>query len=290
MTRTKGIFMSTITTGSTRRSGGFRTASIALGCTVSLLVAACGSPPSSGDGGGRASGEKGGESLADDCPLDALDDATGTVNVDLWYGGLGGSPDAVLQDMAKRFNASQKKVVVTANSQGASYEEMLRKYEGASSTPKQLPQMVYVGDTALGEMVDKGQVLPGGACMEADDYDPKQLDLVARESFSVDGVLYPAYMNVSTPVLYYNKVHFKKAGLDPEKPPTTFAELREMAQALKDAGVSDKPLAFKADEWFFTTWLSGLGLETVDNDNGRNAPPTEAVFDVPDAVDLLTDL
>lgn len=288
MTRTKGTTMSTIRTGPARPFGGLRAASIALGCTVGLLVAACGSPPSSGDGGGReASGEK---APIADCPLDALDEASGTVNVDLWYGGLGGSPDAVLQDMAKRFNASQDKVVVKANSQGASYEEMLRKYEGASATPAQLPQIAYVEDTALGEMVDKGQVLPAQACMEADGYDAKQIEAVARTSFSVDGVLQPGYMNVSTPVLYYNKVHFKKAGLDPEKPPTTFAELREVSEALKKAGVSKQPLAFKADAWFFSTWLSGLGQEVVNNDNGRSAPPTEATFNTPEAVAMLEDL
>ena len=58
--------------------------------------------------------------------------------------------------------ASQDKVVVSANNQGRSYEEVLRKYEGASSTPGQLPQVIYVEDTALGQMVDeRGPLDPG---------------------------------------------------------------------------------------------------------------------------------
>lgn len=271
----------------------FRRSTAVVGCAAGLLIAACSSPPSSGggDAGGRTdtNGEPSDKPTIE-CPVDALEGASGTENVTLWYGGLGGSPEGVLEDMAKSFNASQDGVKVTPAKQGVSYEEVLRKYQGASATPKQLPGIIYLEDRALGEMVDKGQVMPAEACMEADGYDPTQIDPVARSSFSVDGTLYPGYMNVSAPILYYNKVHFKEAGLDPEKPPTTFAELAETAKVLKDKGVSEQPLSFKADSWFFTTWLSGIGQTAVDNNNGRKASPTEATFNTPEAVSMLTDL
>ncbi|MCB0977266.1 MAG: ABC transporter substrate-binding protein [Acidimicrobiales bacterium] len=262
-----------------------------LGCAAGLFVAACGSPPSTGGGdGGRQANPKPEGKAMPTCPVKALDKVTGPVTVDVWYGGLGGSPEGVLKDMAKRFNASQDKVKVEVNKQGASYQEVLRKYEGASATPKQLPQIVYLEDRALGELVDKGQVMPAEACMKADGYDVKQIDPVARTSFSVDGVLYPGYMNVSTPVIYYNKIHFKEAGLDPEAPPKTFADIERIAKVLKQKGVSEEPLSFKSDSWFFTTWLSGMGVESVNNDNGRSAPPTKATFDTPEARKILTEL
>ena len=37
---------------------------------------------------------------------------------------------------------------------------------------------------------------------------------------------------VSTPILYYNSDLFPKAGLDPRKPPETWAELEQAAQRL----------------------------------------------------------
>jgi sn-glycerol 3-phosphate transport system substrate-binding protein len=40
----------------------------------------------------------------------------------------------------------------------------------------------------------------------------------------------------STPVLYINKSAFRKAGLDPEKPPKTWAEAQKAADKLFDAG------------------------------------------------------
>lgn len=255
-----------------------------------LVLGACGSPPSSGGGGGRQQESSG--SKLPKCPLDALAKAKGPVEVNLWFGGLVDPPVSVLEDMVKRFNASQDKIVVTADNQGNAYSEVLRKYEGASATPDQLPQIIYLEDTSLGEMVDKGQVLPAQSCMEADDYDITQLTPSARASYLVDDVLWPGYMNVSTPVLYYNKVHFQKAGLDPNKPPTTLAEIKQYAEKLKAAGIA-KPMAFLANEWFFDTWAAGVGQDVVNNDNGRTKVPTEATFDTPEmegALQALADM
>jgi len=59
--------------------------------------------------------------------------------------------------------------------------------------------------------------------------------------------------NSSTQVLYINKDAFKKAGLDPEKPPATWPELIQMANKIKAAGV---PCAFT------TGWQSWVQLES----------------------------
>jgi sn-glycerol 3-phosphate transport system substrate-binding protein len=259
---------------------------VGLVATGALVLAACGSPPTTeGSGGGR---EPGAEKVsADDCPIDALEAADGPIEVQMWFGGLVEPPVTVLTDMVDAFNASQDDIVVTADNQGSAYVEVLRKYQGAAATPAQLPQIIYLEDTMLGEMVDKGQVLPAEACMLADGYDPEQLTAAARAAYSVDDVLYPGYMNVSTPVLYYNKVHFEQAGLDPEDPPGTLAEIEEAAAALKEAGVSQKPFSFKADQWFLSTWLAGAGVDVVNNDNGRSEPATEATFDTPEGLEIL---
>jgi sn-glycerol 3-phosphate transport system substrate-binding protein len=48
----------------------------------------------------------------------------------------------------------------------------------------------------------------------------------------VEGELYAVPFHNSTPLLYYNVEHFKEAGLDPSKPPRTWAELVEAAKKL----------------------------------------------------------
>ena len=265
----------------TRRHVGLSTLAAA-----TLVAAACSEPPTTGSGNAVETGA-GGEAVLPDCPIDALDEASGPVEINLWYGGLAGSTKATMEDIVARFNASQDQVRLTANDQGSAYEEIFRKYESASATPEQLPDLIYLEDTQLQVMIDRGQVLPAQACMEAAGYDLTNLEPIARSKYTVGDVLYPGYMNTSTPVLYYNKAHWVEAGLDPDDPPQTLDEVYAQAKALKDAGVSEKPLSFRSSRWFFETWLTGIGEDIVNNGNGREAPATEATFATPEADDLV---
>lgn len=252
-----------------------------------LVAAACSDPPTSGGEGAVTDGGEDDAALPE-CPLDALADADGPVEITLWYGGLNGSTKTAMDDLVAGFNAGQDDVVLNASNQGADYAEVYRKYTSAAAAgTDQLPDMIYLEDTQLQAMADSGQVLPAQACMEAADYDLTDLEPAVRSKYSVDDVLLPGYMNVSTPVLYYNKAHWERAGLDPTQPPETLDELYEAAKALKAAGVSDKPFSFSAGRWFFETWLTGAGVDIVNNDDGRSGLATEATFATPEAEDLM---
>jgi sn-glycerol 3-phosphate transport system substrate-binding protein len=61
---------------------------------------------------------------------------------------------------------------------------------------------------------------------------------VVRTYYSKDGNLYSMPFNSSTPILYYNKTAFEKAGLDPQAPPTTFAEIEKCAKAVVSKGAA----------------------------------------------------
>jgi sn-glycerol 3-phosphate transport system substrate-binding protein len=257
--------------------------------SAALAAAACSDPPTSGSGDARADGTGDGDGAAlPECPLDALDDASGPVEIDMWYAGLPGTNGIVLEDLVSSFNAAQDEVRVISNQRGADYQEVQRAYESAAVTPDQLPDLVYMEDSTLQRLVDDGFVLPAEACMEATGYDQTDIEAAARAKYTVDGVLYPGYMNVSTPILYYNKSHWAEAGLDPDDPPGTLQDIREHAEALKAAGASSRPLAMTMSRWFFETWLSGIGQDVVDNDNGYGGRATEATFDTPEARELLT--
>ena len=55
--------------------------------------------------------------------------------------------------------------------------------------------------------------------------------------FTIDDQMYAMPFNTSGPVLYYNKKAFGAAGLDPEKPPATLAEVRSMPEIVEAASV-----------------------------------------------------
>jgi len=81
-------------------------------------------------------------------------------------------------------------------------------------------------------------------------------------------------------LLYYNKDLFKKAGLDPEKPPTTYKELLDYARQIKEKmgvyGLSFFSNAYYLQEIFF---LDGVPLVSVD---GKTA-----VINTPRAIEVL---
>lgn len=250
---------------------------VLLAVLLASIAAACGvrdegSSPETTAGG---TGDKDEEPQLPDCPVDALDEADGVVDVELWHG-LGSESENNLNQLAETFNASQDKVRVLVRNQGVSYDEVLRKYVAAIPS-RQLPGIVYLEDTSLRQLVDSGTILPAEACEEADDFSTGQLPAV-RNYYTSEGVYWPGYTNVSEPVLYYNVNHFKRAGLDPDKPPKTLDELRDAAVALKAAGIQF-PLSYVLNSWFVESWINGAGGSVVNKDNGRDGLADESTFD-----------
>lgn len=78
------------------------------------------------------------------------------------------------------------------------------------------------------------------------------------------GNLFALPVALSTPVLYINKEAFRKAGLDPEKPPKTWADAQKAADKLFDAG-SACPYTTSWPAWVHIDNLSAWnGAEVAD--------------------------
>ena len=130
--------------------------------------------------------------------------------------------------------------------------------------------------------------MPAAACLKADH--ASTTDLVPRVAayYSVGGVLYPMPFNDSNPVLYYNKVAFEKAGLDPDQPPATLEEVKADAQKIVASGAAKYGIALKTDSWLIEHWLAKANQTLVNNGNGRTARATKVTFDNPTTVRLFT--
>ncbi|MFN8038485.1 MAG: extracellular solute-binding protein [Acidimicrobiales bacterium] len=254
-----------ITTRSTNRPRSIALAAV----VVALLAAACSSGSSS------SSGPAGSQAIAlPPCPLDALASATQPVEVVLWHSYAAKTKEA-LEALAAEYNASQSKVRVRVESQGTSYNELWKKFQSAAKA-KDLPGIAILEDIATQAVADSGVILPAQSCIDAAKTDMSDFVKPAIDFYTVDGAFQPATVNLSSELLYFNRNHFRRAGLDPDKPPTTLAELRTTAEKIKAAGVVDKPLALSLQPWFVETWLTGAGSPTVDNDNGRGSGTTRA--------------
>ena len=82
------------------------------------------------------------------------------------------------------------------------------------------------------------------------------------------GKLFALPVALSTPVLYYNKAAFRKAGLDPETPPKTWWEVQLAADKLFDAG-SRCPYTTSWPAWVHIDNLSALNGTEVADAKGR---------------------
>lgn len=254
----------------------------ALVAALALLLAAC------GGGGDDTAGDASGEGALPECPLDALEGATGPVEVVVWHNQVAKNLET-MQALVDRYNGAQDKVRVRIESQGASYAELGDAFERAIPTGE-LPAVLMFDDTATQTMADSGAILPAQSCIDAAGYDMSGFLEVARNYYTIDDVLWPASANLGNALLFYNRDHFRAAGLDPEDPPTTLAEVRAAAEQIKAAGVVDKPVVHEFSSWKTEFWLTGAGAPMVDNDNGRGDGETTAgaFTDNPQATELFT--
>lgn len=231
-----------------------------------LVLAGCGS----GGGGGE-------KAAASSCPTDALKNVTSPVDITFWYSGLKASNVDALKALTDEYNASQQKVRVTLQFQGT-YDEGAQKYLTALRGGP-LPNLVMLEEIRVQLMVDSKSMTPAGDCAEDAGYSFSDYVPAVLKEFTVDGKLWPMPFNVSNPVLYYDKNDFQKAGLDPNKPPKTFAEVLDAARAIKKSGAAKYGFAWEMQPWYVEQWFAKAGQTIVDHSNGRDGRAQRATLD-----------
>lgn len=210
---------------------------------------------------------------------------TNVTKIAFWHAMAGDIGGKAIPQMANDFNASQDKCYVTPIYQG-SYDDSLNKLK-AGLQSKDTPAVVQLYDIGTRLMVDLKVVTPVQNYIDKEKYDVSDLEPNVLSYYTVDGKQYSMPFNTSTPLLYYNKDMFKAAGLDPEKPPRTFADFEDAARKLtkKDGGKTTVyGGAFAIYGWFFEQFLAVSGGLYVDNNNGRDGYASKATFNSPEGV------
>jgi len=155
-----------------------------------------------------------------------------------WWHSMSGALGDWIKGLAQGFNDSQKQCKVNAVFKGSYDESMTAAIAAyrAGNAPNVL-QVFEVGTATM--MAAKGAIKPVGEVMREGGakFDPKAyVPAVASYYTSPKGEMLSLPFNSSTTVFYYNKDAFKAAGLDPNKPPSTWAEVAAAAAKLKAAG------------------------------------------------------
>ncbi len=139
-----------------------------------------------------------------------------------------------MQNLVTQFNETHPDIKVTAVYTG-SYDETNIKTRAAIKAGKP-PAAVIMSANFVLEYVINGEVQPFDELIKADGMTPAAyIDRfwpALHGNAIIDGKIYGVPFHNSTPLLYYNVEHFKEAGLDPDKPPRTWAEWADAARKL----------------------------------------------------------
>jgi sn-glycerol 3-phosphate transport system substrate-binding protein len=200
-----------------------------------------------------------------------------------WWHAMSGQLGEWVNGLAKGFNDSQKEYKVVPVFKGT-YSETFTAAIAAFRSGN-APHILQVQEVITASMMaSKGAIIPVTEVMKAGGvkFDPSvYVSAVAGYYTAPNGQMLSLPFNSSTTVFHYNKDAFKAAGLDPDKPPTTWPEVARAAAALKISG-HKCPFTTSWQSWTqlesFSTWHN---VEYATKRNGFNGLDTRLAFNTP---------
>jgi len=160
------------------------------------------------------------------------------VEIQFWHG-LAQPLGGILEGFANEFNASQNRYRIVSSFRGSYPETMVAAI--AAFRAGTAPHIVQMFEVGTGTMMAAGRAVrpvhellaEAGVQVNWDDYLP-----AVRGYYSLpDGRVMAMPFNSSTAVMFYNRDHFRRANLDPNRPPETWAEVEQYARRLREAGI-----------------------------------------------------
>ena len=210
--------------------------------------------------------------------LFALPHAQAAQEIQLWHS-MQGASGAEIERLVGQFNAAQAEYRVAAVYKGSQEQTLaaaLAERKHASG-----PDLVQVNDAGTADlMAGKDEVRPLWQVMSEAGHplDAKVVPAVADYFSDAKGRLLAMPLNTATPVLYYNRDAFKRARLDPSKPPKTWYEMPKTLGALQESG-SACPFTTAFPSWVLLENMSAWhNEEFATHQNGMDGSGARLAF------------
>jgi multiple sugar transport system substrate-binding protein len=152
------------------------------------------------------------------------------VRVAYWEGWTGFEFEA-MQKVVKAFNASQDRIEVEVLSVSGLQDKALLAISGGIP-----PDVLGLSGAAITQFADDRALMPLNDLAKASGIKPDRYIPAFYDMGLVRGRLYALPSTPATVALHYNRSLFRKAGLDPDRPPQTDEEMIEMADKLTVRG------------------------------------------------------
>ncbi|MFQ4150582.1 ABC transporter substrate-binding protein [Arthrobacter sp. LAPM80] len=212
----------------------------------SAALAACGGP-TVGEVGGAAT-----DNTVDWKTVKAAKEIT-------WWSNHPGTSKDIEMELIKRFTAESgiKVSLVTA---GANYDEVAQKFQAASGSSN-VPDLVIASDVWWFRYMINGQILPLDQLAAHLDFGTGDFNATLYNDYAFKDAHWAVPYARSTPLFYYNKSVWEKAGL-PDRAPKTWTEFDEWAPKIATAS-NVVPLGLGKGSswsaWWFCNMLWGAG-------------------------------
>jgi len=158
------------------------------------------------------------------------------VEIQFWHA-MGGVLGERVDEIVKRYNASQTKYTVVATNKG-NYDEVINGTIAAYRA-KKAPHLVQIYERGFMTMLLSDAIVPVQDLMTEKKKQIDWSDFIkpVASYYQYKGKLMSMPFNSSTPILWYNKEHFEKAGF--AAPAETWQELEKQLYAIKSKGISE---------------------------------------------------
>ncbi|CVI69426.1 sn-glycerol-3-phosphate-binding periplasmic protein UgpB precursor [Clostridiales bacterium CHKCI001] len=253
---------------------------ISLTMAASMLImalAGCGNGTQSisqQTGNAGSSSEEESDSESNTIEMADASEVSGTT-ISFWHS-MGGVNGEAINTLVEKFNSENEYgITVDAQYQGE-YDDAINKLKSAQigNMGADLVQIYEIGTRF---MMESGWIVPMQECVDQDEYDVSQIEPNLAAYYTIDNTLYSMPFNSSTPLMYYNKDMFEKAGIT--EIPDSLEEIAEIGQDLLDKGGAGEVISLGVYGWFFEQFIGKQGLNYANNGNGRDDLATAVEFD-----------
>lgn len=201
---------------------------------------------------------------------------------------VGGKAANLVSEMTEEFNKQNTDIVVEPVYTG-NYDDTVTKIQTAAQGGNP-PELFVSLATQRFTLSNAGMAMPLDDLIKKDGEEGKKYieDFLPgfMEDSYVEGKIYSIPFQRSTMVLFYNKDAFTEVGLDPEKAPTTWAELADYSVKLTNDHRKGVGIALNSGsaQWGFT----GFALQnSTDGKNLMNEDGKKVYFNTPENVEAL---
>jgi len=203
----------------------------------------------------------------------------------VFWNAMAGALGEELKRVCEAFNAAQSAALVEPVFKGT-YPETMTAAIAAFRAGK-APHLVQMYEVGTGSMLAAGAAVKQVWQLEQDTgirLDPAIYMPAVRGYYSLaDGRMASMPFNSSTPIMWYNKKVFERAGLDPERPPETWEQVASAAEAIRSKGAAKVAVTTAWPSWVHLECFGAIhdvpfatranGFEGLDAELVFNGPP-----------------